>query len=75
MRDRLTPAELRNRAGLTQEEAAIALRKSVGTISKWERFEKRPRLSFSEVKRIMLVYGCSLDDLIEAFDRVNPDEV
>jgi transcriptional regulator with XRE-family HTH domain len=75
MRNRLTPADLRLRAGLTQEDVAKVLKTTSNAVSKWERFDKSPRLSFAKVKLFMRAYQCSLDDLIECFDRVDPDEV
>lgn len=64
----LTPIELRERAGLTQRQVAEALGKTVGTVSDWERRVKRPRLSFSETKKLLDALNCSLDELIEAFE-------
>lgn len=64
----LTPALLRKRAGLTQRRVAELLNKKVATISDWERGVAQPRLSFSEVKALMELYQCSLDELIEAFE-------
>jgi transcriptional regulator with XRE-family HTH domain len=69
--DLLTPALLRKRAGLTQRRVAETLNKKVTTISDWERGTVQPRLSFTEVKRLMELYDCTLDELIEAFE--NPD--
>lgn len=64
----LTPMKLRERAGLTQKQVADALGKTVGTVSNWERLVKEPRLKFSEVQRLISLYGCTLDELIQAFE-------
>lgn len=64
----LTPMKLRERAGLTQKQVADALGKTVGTVSNWERLVKEPKLKFSEVQRLISLYGCTLEDLIEAFE-------
>jgi len=60
---------LRKRSGLTQREVAAALNKRTATISEWERGITYPNLTFTELKALMELYQCSLDDLIEAFDR------
>ena len=62
--------DLRKRAGLTQRQVAIALDKKVATISDWERGVTNPRLTFSETKRLMEIFGCTLDELIESFESV-----
>jgi DNA-binding transcriptional regulator YiaG len=67
--EQLTPMKLRERAGKTQRQVAEALGKTVGTVSDWERFVKRPRLSFSETKRLMEELNCTLEELIEAYER------
>ena len=75
MRDRLTPAALRNRAGITQKQLAAAVGRTPGIVSKWERFEKSPRLSPAEMKRLLVALDCTLDEAIEAFDRINPSDI
>lgn len=75
MSKRLTPADLRRKVGLTQEEVATALGRSLSTVSKWEQFSSRPKLTLVEVKKMLLTYDCDIDELIEVFERVNPDEV
>ena len=74
-REHLSPVELRQRAGLTQMQVAIALGKQPSTISDWERGVKSPRLSFTEVLKLMAVYKCSLQELAIAFDRTDPDDL
>ena len=68
----LTPVSLRKRANKTQRQVAEAIGKKVATISDWERGKTRPQVGFSEVKRLMEVLDCSLDELIEAFERNSP---
>jgi transcriptional regulator with XRE-family HTH domain len=72
--DSLTPVFLRERAGLTQREVAIALGKRESTISDWERFAHRPKLHLAEVLKLQRLYQCSLEELVQAFDRIAPDE-
>jgi DNA-binding XRE family transcriptional regulator len=64
----LTPADLRERAGLTQRQVAIALDKRVSTISDWERKEKYPKLTFTEILQLTRLYSCTLEELAQAFD-------
>ena len=66
----LTPMDLRKRVGLTQRQVAVALDKKVATISDWERRITKPRLTFSETKKMMEVFGCTLDELIEAYEEL-----
>lgn len=63
---------LRKRANKTQREVATAIGKKVATISDWERGKTRPQVCFSEVKKLMEVLNCDLDELIEAFERNSP---
>jgi len=66
--DRVTPVDLRKRAKLTQRKLAEALDVRQGTISDWERGLAIPHLRPSQLKRLMEVLQCSLDDLIEAYE-------
>lgn len=71
----LSPRELRERAGLTQKEVAVAIGRRKQTISDWERGASRPSLTFAETLTLMRLYQASLDELVRAFDRVDPDEI
>lgn len=64
----LTPKSLRERAGLTQQDVAIALGKRVNTVSEWERGLYVPKLTFSETIRFLQLYGCTLEEVAEAFE-------
>lgn len=66
----ITPMDLRERVGLTQLEVAIALGKTPGTISNWERQAKKPELTLREVLRLADLYQCSVDELFEAFGSI-----
>lgn len=61
----LTLKKLRERAGLTQRRLADALGVTV-TASNWERGAKQPTMTFAEVKRVIEVLNCTLDELVEA---------
>jgi len=63
----LTPVDLRKRLGMTQEQATKAIGIRPATLSSWET-GRIPRMSPSLIKKMMEVYNCSLDDLIEAFE-------
>ena len=63
----LTPMSLRKRAGLTQRQVAQALDIQTQTVGKWEK-GVIPHLPLSKVKKMMEVYNCTLDELIEAFE-------
>lgn len=52
---------------MTQEQAARALGIRPATLSSWET-GRVPRMAPSLMKKMMQVYECSLDDLIEAFE-------
>ena len=64
----VTPMHLREGAGLTKVQLAIELGLSVRTINDWEQKRSQPRLVPSQLKRMMSVYQCTLDRLIEAFE-------
>lgn len=65
----LTPVKLRKRAKLTQRKLAEALDVRQGTISDWERGLAVPHLKPSKLKRMMEELNCTLDELIEAYER------
>lgn len=71
--ERLTPMKLRQRTGLTQVQFAIKVGKSPSTITKWEAGEFVPRLKPSEIKSLMEAYECTLEELIEAFEGIQPN--
>ncbi len=64
----ITPMHLREVAGLTKVQLAIALGLSVRTINDWEQKRSQPRLVPSQLKQMMSVYQCTLDELIAAFE-------
>ncbi len=64
----VTPIELRAGAGLTKIQLAAQLGLSVRTISDWEQKRSQPKLVPSQLKQMMSVYQCTLDELIAAFE-------
>jgi DNA-binding transcriptional regulator YiaG len=65
---RVTPIELRAGAGLTKIQLAARLGLSVRTINDWEQKRSQPKLVPSQLKQMMSVYQCTLDELIAAFE-------
>jgi len=67
--NQVTPMSLRKRIpGLTQRKVATALDVRESTVSEWERGITKPHLLPSQLKKMMEVYQCPLDELIEAFE-------
>jgi DNA-binding transcriptional regulator YiaG len=64
----VTPMRLREVAGLTKIQLAVELGLSVRTINDWEQKRSQPKLVPSQLKQMMLVYQCTLDELIAAFE-------
>jgi DNA-binding transcriptional regulator YiaG len=64
----VTPMHLREVAGLTKLQLAIELGLSVRTINDWEQKRTQPKLVPSQLKQMMSVYQCTLDELIAAFE-------
>ncbi len=64
----LTPIGLREVAGLTKAEIAAELGLTVRIISDWEQKRSQPKLIPSQLKQMMTVYQCTLDELIAAFE-------
>ena len=64
----ITPIHLREVAGLTKIQLAIELGLSVRTINDWEQKRSQPKLIPSQLKQMMSVYQCTLDELIAAFE-------
>ncbi|MCT7954637.1 helix-turn-helix transcriptional regulator [Laspinema sp. D3] len=56
---------------MTQRELAQSLGVTVTTISAWENGRHEPKLTILQVKRLMEVLDCSLEDLVEAVQNVN----
>jgi transcriptional regulator with XRE-family HTH domain len=63
---------LRERSGLTQRQIAEALGVTTTTIGTWERGEKEPRPSFLQVKILIELLNCTLDELVEATRKWHP---
>jgi DNA-binding transcriptional regulator YiaG len=66
--DSTTPIRLREVAGLTKLQLAAQLGLSVRTINDWEQKRSQPKLVPSQLKQMLSVYQCTLDELIAAFE-------
>ncbi len=64
----MTPIALREIAGLTKVQLAAELGISIRTINDWEQNRAQPKLIPSQLKQMMSVYQCTLDELIAAFE-------
>jgi transcriptional regulator with XRE-family HTH domain len=64
----LKPMTLRKRAKLTQRQVATALDVRESTVSEWERGLSKPHLVPSKTKKLLELYQCTIDELIEAFE-------
>jgi putative transcriptional regulator len=58
--------ELRKRSGKRAEEIAAQLGVAMSTVRNWEQLKNVPRMTPVSMKRVMEVYNCTLDELIEA---------
>ena len=72
--ERLTSADLRARVGFSQQDLATALGMCLSAIAKWEQTRRSPKLTFSKTLLMTQILDCTLEELAEAYDRVNPDE-
>lgn len=58
---------LRKRVGLSQRQVAQAIDVQTQTVGRWEQGAS-PRLTPSQTKKLLEVFECSLDELIDAFE-------
>jgi transcriptional regulator with XRE-family HTH domain len=58
--------QLRVRAGKRAEEVAAELGVAISTVRNWEQRKTSPRMTPASLKRLMTVYQCTFDELVEA---------
>ncbi|MEW5857477.1 MAG: helix-turn-helix transcriptional regulator [Cyanobacteriota bacterium] len=58
--------ELRLRTGKKAEEVAVELGISVSTVRNWDQMKTTPRMTPSGIQRLMCVYNCTFDELVNA---------
>lgn len=59
---------LRENAGLRTEQVAVNLGVANGTVRNWEKGKNEPSLKARQMKNLLELYNCNLDQLIEAID-------
>lgn len=68
-RKRSLLVKLRKRAKLSQQDLADRLGIRQKTISDWENGKSSPEMPLSTYQRLWQVLGCSVDELIQAFEQ------
>lgn len=58
--------QLRIRAGKRAEEVAAELGVAISTVRNWEQMKTSPRMTPASLKRLMTVYQCTFDELVQA---------
>lgn len=58
--------QLRQRANKRAEEIAAELGVAISTVRNWEQHKTMPRMTPAGLKRLMDVYGCTFEELVEA---------
>ncbi len=58
--------DLRLRSGKRAEEIAVELNVAVSTVRNWDQLATAPRMTALGFKRLMEVYGCTFEELVEA---------
>ncbi|MBW4598919.1 MAG: helix-turn-helix domain-containing protein [Calothrix sp. FI2-JRJ7] len=66
--------ELRLRTGKRAEEIAVELGVAISTIRNWEQFKTSPRMTPMGIKKLMQVYRCTFEELVEAEKEVRVNE-
>lgn len=58
--------QLRQRSGKRAEEIAAELGVAMSTVRNWEQLRTVPRMTPASLKRLMEVYNCTFDELVQA---------
>lgn len=58
--------QLRLRSGKRAEEIAAELGVAMSTVRNWEQLKNVPRMTPLAMQKLMQVYNCSFDELVEA---------
>lgn len=67
--DQVTLSGLRNRAGLTRRQVSMELGVTEKTIYVWETSDNAPRMTVSQVRRLLEILNCSIEELEAATKR------
>ena len=65
----VTLMDLRTRAALTRREVAIALGITEKTIYVWETSQKPPKMTVTQVKQLIELLSCTLEELAAATEK------
>lgn len=57
---------LRNNAGLTAQAVAAELDVAESTVRNWDKGRTEPKLKIEQFDKLMKLYKCSFNDLLEA---------
>lgn len=57
---------LRANAGLTAQQVAQELGVAESSVRNWDKGRTEPTLRLEQIKQLTQLYGCTLDDLIDA---------
>ncbi|MBP0021244.1 MAG: XRE family transcriptional regulator [Cyanobacteria bacterium SBLK] len=58
--------QLRERAKKRAEEIAVELNVAVSTVRNWDQLRNMPRMTPLSLKKLMAVYSCTFEELVEA---------
>ncbi|MBD2492085.1 helix-turn-helix transcriptional regulator [Aulosira sp. FACHB-615] len=58
--------DLRLRVGKRAEEIAVELGVAVSTVRNWDQLKTVPRMTPSGLQKLMKVYQCTFDELVQA---------
>ena len=58
--------ELRERVGKTAQQIAAELDVALSTVNNWDQLKYPPRMTASGFTKLMSVYECSLEELVDA---------
>ncbi|MEM9450539.1 MAG: helix-turn-helix transcriptional regulator [Cyanobacteria bacterium P01_E01_bin.6] len=66
MEIKITMQVLRANAGLTAQQVAQELGVAESSVRNWDKGRTEPTLRLEQIKQLTQLYGCTLDDLIDA---------
>lgn len=66
--------QLRLRANKRAEEIAADLGVAISTVRNWEQLKFVPRMTPKDMKKLMDVYKCTFDELVEAEEEMEKEE-
>jgi transcriptional regulator with XRE-family HTH domain len=58
--------QLRQRANKRAEDIAVELGVAISTVRNWEQYKTSPRMTPLGLQRLMKIYGCTFDELVQA---------